>query len=208
MEYEVRFYLNKNRLDQAIEKLDNSNLEKSLRTYEKTSQYNHCDSNYNFYSKEIDGRFRIRVSKNDETSKCKLSWKRRLSDTTSTNINKEEEKELTIKYEEYENLLFIVEKVMHFELVESYERYRTVYENEEIEIAIDEYPFGIALELESKKESEFESIIEHWVNLLGLDIKKAYRLSWDDKYQELCKEQNIECYKEVSFSKPMPTIIE
>lgn len=34
--------------------------------------------------------------------------------------------------------------------IESYERYRTVYYNEEIEISIDEYPFGIALEIENK----------------------------------------------------------
>lgn len=205
MEYELRFYFNKEKTDEIVKLLnDNKELNKSLRTYEKTSQYNHCDNKYDFYSKEIDGRFRIRISKNESISKCKLSWKRRLPSTTSGDVNIEEEKELSIKSEEYDNLIFIVKNVMHFNLVESYERYRTVYENEEVEISIDEYPFGIAIEIESKNNSE-ESVTS-WVNKLGLSVTDAYRLSWDDKYQELCKEQNVECFSEVTFSKLMPSI--
>ena len=34
---------------------------------------------------------------------------------------------------------------MHFEVVESYERYRTVFENEDIDISVDEYPFGVCI---------------------------------------------------------------
>ena len=34
----------------------------------------------------------------------------------------------------------------------------------------------------------------------------SYRLSWDDKYEELCKEQNIEKYNHVLFGKNMPEI--
>jgi hypothetical protein len=30
------------------------------------------------------------------------------------------------------------------------QRYRTIFKNEEIEIAVDRYPFGIALEIENK----------------------------------------------------------
>ena len=94
MEYEVRFYYPKTELDDLMKKLSNvGELTKGLRTYEKTVQFNHSDPNYNFYSEEIDGRFRVRISSNDEKTKCKLSWKRRLKDTTETNINKEEEKE-------------------------------------------------------------------------------------------------------------------
>ena len=40
---------------------------------------------------------------------------------------------------------------MHFNIVESYERYRTVFENEDVEISVDEYPFGICLEIENKR---------------------------------------------------------
>lgn len=91
-------------------------------------------------------------------------------------------------------------------LIESYERYRTVYYNEEIEISIDEYPFGIALETESKSLINPKEIVKKYVDILNLDINKAYRLSWDDKYTELCKEQNIEIFKHVTFDLPMPKI--
>lgn len=207
MEYEVRFYKPFEEIEGILKNINEiEGLVKSERTYEKTSQYNHSDPNYNFYTKEVDGRFRIRISKSETNSKCKVSWKRRLPSTTEGMINGEEEKELSIKTEEYDNLIFIVEKVLHFQLVESYERYRTTYSNEDVEIAIDEYPFGVAIEIESKKEEHSNDIISHWVNQIGLSIDEAYRLSWDDKYQELCGSQNIECYSEVTFDKDMPKI--
>lgn len=208
MEYEVRFYYSTDKFDYLVDLLSGfSNLKKGLRTYEKTIQFNHCDPNYDFYSKEIDGRFRFRISSNSEVSKCKLSWKRRLPSTLTTVINKEEEKEVNIQYEDVDNFIYIVNSVMHFTVMESYERYRTVFTNDDIEISIDEYPFGIALEIENKSDTKDpEEVVKEWVLKLGLDIKKSYRLSWDDMYEELCKKQNIEKYDEVTFDKEMPSV--
>ena len=208
MEYEVRYYYNNIELDNLINMLSKFNdLKKGLRTYEKTIQFNHSDSRYDFYSKEIDGRFRFRISVNDEVKKCKLSWKRRLPSTIDTDVNKEEEKEVSIPYEDLDNFLFIVNNVMHFTVKESYERYRTVFVNDDIEISVDEYPFGVALEIENKSVSKNpEDTVREWVNKIGLDINDSYRLSWDDKYKELCESQNIEMYSEVSFDKIMPSV--
>ena len=44
--------------------------------------------------------------------------------------------------------------------------------------------------------------------ILGLKQEDAFRLSWDDKYTELCKQQNIEIFKHVKFDLPMPKVIE
>ena len=208
MEYEVRYYYNTSELDNLINMLSKFNdLKKGLRTYEKTIQFNHSDSRYDFYSKEIDGRFRFRISVNDEVKKCKLSWKRRLPSTIDNDVNKEEEKEVSIPYEDLDNFLFIVNNVMHFTVKESYERYRTVFINDDIEISVDEYPFGVALEIENKSVSKNpEDTVREWVNKIGLDINNSYRLSWDDKYKELCESQNIEMYSEVSFDKIMPSV--
>ncbi len=208
MEYEIRFYYNEKKLKNIVNKLKElSDLNCGLRTYEKTSQYNHSDSRYDFYSKAVDGRFRLRMSSNELETKCKLSWKRRLPSTLETSINKEEEKEVRINSEDFENFEYIINNVMHFDLVESYERYRTCFENDEIEIAVDEYPFGICIEVEAKSEVQnSEQIIKKWVDKIGLNINDAYRLSWDDKYLELCKEQNIEAFNEVTFDKMMPKI--
>lgn len=121
-------------------------------------------------------------------------------------VNKEE-KEVNIPYEDLDNFLFIVNNVMHFTIKESYERYRTVFVNDDIEISVDEYPFGVALEIENKSNTKNpEKVVIEWVDKLGLDIKKSYRLSWDDMYEELCKKQNIEKYDEVTFDKEMPSV--
>lgn len=208
MEYEIRFYYSNEELNELLERLSKENeLKRGYRTYEKTVQYNHSDSQYDFYSQEIDGRFRLRVSLNEKEKKCKLSWKRRLKDTTNSSVNKEEEKEVRINENDIENFEFIVKNVMHFNVVESYERYRTIFTNEDIEISIDEYPFGVALEIENKSINKNpEEVVKYWTKKLNLDISKAYRLSWDDKYQELCKEQNVEIYNEVTFDKEMPRV--
>lgn len=208
MEYEVRFYYGVEKLEKITQILDGmTELIKKPRTYEKTIQYNHCDERYDFYSEEIDGRFRLRISSNEKETKCKLSWKRRLKSTTETEVNKEEEKEVRINSNDIDNFIFIINNVMHFKVVESYERYRTVYENEDIEVSLDEYPFGLCVEIENKSiDKNPEEVVKEWVNKLGLDINSAYRLSWDDKYLELCNEQGIERYNEVTFDKKMPKV--
>lgn len=208
MEYEVRFYYPSSEVNNLLDKLSElKELEKKPRTYEKTIQYNHSDPRYDFYSKEIDGRFRLRLSKNIEESKCKLSWKRRLPNTTENLVNKEEEKEVRISYEDVDNFIFIIENVMHFKVVDSYEKYRTIFTNEDVEISIDEYPFGIALEIENKSSTKNpEEVVMNYASKLKLNIKDSYRLSWDDKYVELCKEQNKKIYNEVTFDKDMPSI--
>ena len=162
MEYEVRYYFPTEKLDSIIEKLKNvKELKMGKRSYEKTSQFDHPNSEMSFYSKEVDGRFRIRITKNDEIAKCKISWKRRIPDTKTTDVNKEEEVELSIKYEEYDNLIFLINNVLEMKDVESYERYRTIFTNEEVEISVDEYPFGIALEVENKSNTKDTSIHRH-----------------------------------------------
>lgn len=208
MEYEIRFYYAKKYKEDIINKLDKIDDIKKIGTfYEKTTQYNSTLDSNNFYSKEIDGRYRVRITKVNNTSKCMLSWKRRLPDTTKELINKEEEIECRINPDDYENFIYITENILKLERVESYERYRTNYSNDYIEISIDEYPFGIALEIEAKTNENQKEIIDKYINLLNLNYENAFRLSWDDKYEELCKEQNKKCMKDVLFSSfKMPEI--
>lgn len=162
---------------------------------------------YDFYSKEIDGRFRVRKTIGDNVSKCMITWKRRLKINVKQLIHQEEEIELQINPNEYENLCLLLENVLHLTIIESYERYRSIFSNEDIEIVVDEYPFGICIELENKsKTKEATEVIKTWLDKLKFDINDAYRLSWDDKYSELCKEQNIKVEKIVRFDKNMPRI--
>lgn len=210
MEYEVRYYFSTKKLHDVISKLKNiESLKMNERCYEKTIQFDHPDDANTFYSKEIDGRFRVRVTKSETMSKCKVSWKRRLKSTCETDVNKEEEVELTINYDEHENLMYIINNVLKMKTIESYERYRTVFTNNDVEISLDEYPFGLALEIENKSfDKDPESVVKEWTELIGLDIKQAYRLSWDDKYTELCNEQGIEHFAHVTFDRPMPQVLD
>ena len=212
MEEELRYYFAFDKYDKLIKKLKEfKKLNYEGCFYEVTTQYDHPMKENSFYSKEIDGRFRVRCSKNIETEevKSKISWKRRNESTLNGLVNKEEEIELDFKFEELDNLIFLLEKVIKMKNIESYERYRNVFYNEDIEIVVDKYPFGIALEIENKsKIKTAEETVLFWIKELGLKYENAFRLSWDDKYTELCKKQNIEIFKHVKFNLPMPKVIE
>lgn len=212
MELELRYYYGFNEYEKLIEKLKGlSELEYEGCFYEITTQYDHPMEENSFYSKEIDGRFRVRCSKNIDKgeSKSKISWKRRLKNTSKGKVNEEEEVELSFDFEELDQLTFLLEKVIKMKNVESYERYRNVFSNEDIEIVVDKYPFGIALEIENKsKTKNGEETVLNWVKNLGLKPEDAFRLSWDDKYTELCRSQGVEIFKHVKFGLPMPKVVE
>ena len=177
------------------------------RFYECTEQYNHPMAEYNFYSKDIDGRFRIRQTIGDNLSKCMITWKRRLPNNQKELIHNEEEIEISIKPEEYNNLTFLLKNVLHLNIIESYERYRSVFKNDDVEIVVDEYPFGTCIEIENKnKYKNANFVIENWLSILNFNINDAYTLSWDDKYSELCKKQNKQIKKMVRFDEDMPKI--
>ena len=208
METEVRFYYSKDSKDKIIKYLENyKDLNYNGKFYECTDQYNHPMDEYNFYSSEIDGRFRVRKTIGEDISKCMITWKRRLK--SNELIHKEEEIEVSIKPEEYDKLCLLLTDVLHLELVESYERYRSIYANKDVEIVVDEYPFGVCIEIENKSiERDGELIIKEWLSKLNFDLNDAYDLSWDDKYEELCREQNITVEKIVRFDKEMPKVLE
>lgn len=212
MESEIRFYYAMDKYNKLNKKLkEYKELEYKGCFHEQTVQYDHPIESKSFYRKETDGRFRLRISKktNAKQTDAKISWKRRLLLLSDEIINNEEEVELTIKYDEINNLIYLLENVIQMKKIESYERYRNVFSNKDIEIVVDKYPFGVALEIENKSEEKSpEETILYWVNKLGLDINKAFRLSWDDKYTQLCKEQNVEIYKNVIFGLPMPKIVD
>ena len=208
MEIEVRFYYSQESKDRVLNYLKQFNeLDYKGRFYECTDQYNHPMREYNFYDKKIDGRFRVRKTINDNASKCMITWKRRLKDNDKELVHKEEEVEVSINPDEYDNLCFLLTSVLHLNLVESYERYRSVFSNTDVEIVVDEYPFGLCIEIENKsKDKDANEVIEYWINELKLNIEDAYRLSWDDKYTSLCREQNKKIENIVRFDKDMPKV--
>ena len=206
MEEEIRFYFKEEEYENLLNKMKNIGKTEGLKYegcyLELTVQYDHPAEENTFYSKEIDGRFRLRSSINIEINeeKSKISWKRRLPENKEKDINIEEEIEVELKKRQLENLQLLIETIIRMKRVESYQRYRNVFCNDEVEIVVDKYPFGIALEIENKsKIKNGEEIIRKWLNILNLDIQEAFKLLWDDKYTSLCKEQGIKPVKDVIF---------
>ena len=205
METEVRYYYSIDSKEDLINDLLNmGELIYQGRFYEITDQYNHPMEEYDFYKESIDGRFRVRKTIGKDSSRCMITWKRRLKNKREW-IHNEEEVEVKISPKDYDNLCILLEHVLHLQKVESYERYRNVFTGTDIEIVVDEYPFGLCLEIENKGEDNNpEKTIQYWLEKLGLDLKDAYVLSWDDKYADLCKEQNKIVELIVRFDKDMP----
>lgn len=103
--------------------------------------------------------------------------------------------------------MLTIRQSLHLNVVESYERYRSIFCNEDIEIVVDEYPFGLCIEMENKSKSkDAEVVIKDWLDKLKFNINDAYILSWDDKYAELCQEQNKKVENIVRFNKDMPKV--
>ena len=173
---------------------------------EKTLQYNHPMKEYNFYSKEIDARFRLRITAGQNYQKTMITYKRRLENFLIEDINTEEEVEVEVTNDSTENLIYLLENVLHMTLVESYTRTRHIFKNDDIEVAVDIYPFMIAIEIENKsKDKEPKAVILYYLSLFNFSLEESYRLSWDDKYDELCNEQNIKKENHVDTTKQMPT---
>ena len=206
IETETRVLFSLDKEEEIIKKLNEiDDLIYKGKFYEKTIQYNHPDEKIDFYSKEIDARFRVRITENKNYQKCMISYKRRGQDFFKDKINSEEEVEVEINYKDFDNLSYILENVLKMKLVESYERYRYVYYNDDVEIDVDIYPFMIAVEIENKSiDKDPRMVVLYYLEKLGFTLDDIYQLSWDDKYEELCKEQNIEVYKIVEFGKKMP----
>ena len=206
MEEEIRFYFKEEEYENLLNRMKNisniEGLEYEGCYLELTVQYDHPEEENTFYSKKIDGRFRLRSSihiKTDE-EKSKISWKRRLPDNKNEDINIEEEIEVELKEGQLENLQILLEKIIKMKRVESYQRYRNVFCNNDVEIVVDKYPFGIVLEIENKSNIKSgKEVIKKWLNILNLDIQESFKLSWDDKYTSLCKAQGIEPVKDVIF---------
>ena len=206
IETETRVLFELNEEKNIIDKLNNiPELSYKGKFYEKTIQYNHPNDNIDFYSKEIDARFRVRITKNDNYEKCMISYKRRGENFFNEQINSEEEVEVEIKYSDFNNLTYILENVLKMKFIESYERYRYVFYNDDVEIDVDIYPFMIAVEIENKSSNKDpKAVVLYYLEKLNFSMNDIYQLSWDDKYEELCKKQNIKMSNIVEFDKEMP----
>jgi hypothetical protein len=211
MEIETRFYFPDSSFDDIKLKLNQfADLDYDDTYYEKTLLYDNPNPEFSFYSQLVDGRFRVRLAKSisRDSGYCLISWKRRLEKNVD-GIHKEEEIEIKIDFNQFDNTIILIENVIKMRRMGSYERYRQVFRDTNVEIALDKFPFGVALEIEQKSNASLDQnrSILSWVEKLGLSLNDSYKLSWDDKYLELCIKNNVSPKTDVLFSdESMPSI--
>lgn len=185
---------------------------------ELTVMYDNPNPKYTFYSKEVDGRLRVRTSKpgvceilaqnQPKPSVSMLTWKQRIPEYAGQKINKEHEIEVQIPAEEMDSMIQILEEVMHCPRVSSYERNRETFYIQGVEVASDTFPYGHVVELELKEAAD-EKILEEVAGMLELDACSTSTLSCDDMYKKLCALKHMEPRKDILFDDPdMPKMNE
>ncbi len=206
LEREIRYYFPLRFKEELERKVNGCDLIYKGKYFIQTLMFDNPHPDYSFYLPEIDGRLRLRkfepLDPNKFSSRAFLSWKQRLK--KEGGINEEIEIEVSFRVEDYENMRKILEEVLRCKYMGGYEMYRTIFEGKGVEVTINEYPFGIALEIEAKDPAvNFQEIIT------ALDLQKltpSY-LSNDDMYEALCKKKGIKPKSEIFFDDPdMPKI--
>jgi len=189
-EIEIKYRIRSRDVEHIRHKL--ASFEHKDRKYEKNIMF---DNQYKEMDK-VDARLRVRLISEERDSKDKtilFTYKRRLS--TYLGIKKEEEIEVEF-ITDADEFITILNR-MGYDKTTSYERYRETYETENVEITLDEFPYGVVLELEGS-----ESDILALELQLGLTPEDRYSLSCDDLYCELCKERGIKINPDILFDDP------
>lgn len=134
-----------------------------------------------------DARLRLRTKIKDLNSNVKdfeFTYKKRLS--IKNGIKKETELNYNfISNQSSENLLSIF-KIIGLTERDSYERRRKTFSNKDIQLTIDEFPFGYIAEVEGKEKKVLE-----YEKLLNMSNFVQYGASCDDVYIELCQKKRI-----------------
>lgn len=182
IEIELKFEINKSEIESFSSRLKDIGFALSKRVYELNVMYD----NPSQIMQTTDGRIRLRKSGEDTI----LTYKKPLS---RKGIKKE------IEYETKVSNFDIMEKIlkmMEFTKTTSYERYRSYFHKNDIEVMIDEFPYGVFIEIEGS-----ERVIIGVSNDLGFNIKDNLTDSCDTIYTKRCIEKGIEPSKHILFNK-------
>ena len=125
---------------------------------------------------KVDARLRVReiIDLKDKSTTCELTYKNPL---TRKGIKVEEE--IKVNVNSYPEIVALLGKIGFFK-VSSYERIRTTYLTKDVELVLDDFPFGTYLEIEGETER-----IKAVAKQLGLEMGDNITQSCDDLYAEI-----------------------
>lgn len=210
IERELKYYLPFSEENNLVSKL--SKFKYVYKKHELTLNYDNPNPSFSFYDKKIDGRLRLRIMHYlDGDNKGKIeglfSWKQRIPEHSLSKIRHEKEIECLVYGQETEDLRAILQDVLRCPLISSYERERSHYHVDNIDVTLDKFPFGLMLELEFKDLKGGRAELENILKEIGLNFDDASNLSCDDMYKYLCKKNNKAVQDNILFDDgDMPSI--
>ncbi len=247
IEQELRFYFPLSQKEHWLNLITKTFNTSPTTYFLQTFMYDNPNPKFTFYSKEVDGRFRLRKFENltdPSKSYAVISWKQRIPEkarkaantgASNESINTEYELEVNFDINEFDSLKKLIENILQMPYKSGYELYRikwlvkveessdakdnqsdsraqetqapqNIQAKSQVEITLNHYPYGLALELELVKGSDANALIKI-AKMLNLDPKNSSNLSTDDMYEKLCKEKGITPKNEIMFDdKEMPKL--
>lgn len=209
IEKELRFVLSEKQYQSFKEKVSKTNIEPGHAVMELTTMYDNPNPEFTFYSNNVDGRLRVRVSEAVDPDIIKtnlieepvsmLTWKQRIPENFGNTVNQEYEIEVKIAAQEMKHLIQILEDVLRCHRISSYQRIRETFYISGVEIASDTFPYGHVIELELKN-SKDENILYKVAEKLGLDQFISSTRSCDDMYEVLCEKNGLKPKSDILFS--------
>ena len=198
LEIEKKYLLTKLDVDLLEKKCLEIVLPQISHLYEKNQNFDKD----NIFEKD-DARLRLRTkiaNINGQEKNFEFTYKKRL--TTKNGIKKESELNYNFSSAQSPENLLNLFKIIGLSEKDSYERMRKTFKNNEIQLTIDEFPFGYIAELEGDEE-----MVIKYDKLLNMSCFAQYELSCDDVYAELCKNKGIKQKTDILFSdKDMPNL--
>lgn len=200
LEVEKKYLLTKSEADLLEKKCLKISLSQTSYAYEKNQNFDRD----NLFEKD-DARLRLRTKIKDLNGQEKhfeFTYKKRLS--IENGIKKENELSFNFNSTQSSENFLALFHVIGLNEKDSYERIRKSFSNDEIQLTIDEFPFGYIAELEGEEE-----MVLKYEKLLDMSNFVQYGASCDDVYTELCDKKSIKPKINILFNdKDMPNLEE
>jgi len=198
LEIEKKYLLTKTDMELLEKKCLEISLSQISHVYEKNQNF---DKDGLFEKDDARLRLRTKIADMNEQEKSfEFTYKKRLA--TKGGIKKESELNYDFSSSQSSENLLDLFKVIGLSEKDSYERMRKTFKNNEIQLTIDEFPFGYIAELEGEEE-----MVLKYDKLLDMNSFVQYELSCDDVYAELCKKKGIKPKTSILFTdKEMPKL--
>lgn len=190
LEIEKKYLVRKN----EVEFIENKCLEISLPLISHQYEKNQNFDRDNIFEKD-DARLRLRTKIKDLNSHLKefeFTYKKRLG--IENGIKKETELNYFFTSEQSSENLLSIFKITGLVERDSYERRRKTFSNNEIQLTIDEFPFGYIVELEGDEEK-----VLIYEKVLNMENCVQYGASCDDVYIEICNKKGVIPKKHILF---------